>query len=583
MWQMAYQYKREPLSDEEVNKFTNAAQSFQEKLTAFTLLDIGLRVGEYAALTKDNLQWQERRLVIYGKGYGKKSKRRVIPMTERVRVLLERHFAVEDTPGISKRTAQREVIWIANCAGITKPCTAPVLRHTFAVTCLRRDMSIVTAKELLGMTESRPRCRGSRGASSYEALCRNFTFMSMSLDRTPMVRETQDYAIPECRGKTYPATTFLVMAVIALHLRIAGALTAAQDQAPSSHRAPGQPVTITSIKMFDETTGWASASSLLLRTTDGGHTWRDVTPPDPLATSGEPLWFFLDGQRGWVIYDLPLESFAPKPSIVWRTQDAGRSWAPSSSLNAGENPFKPGYLSFGDAQNGWLMCPAEGAAGHMYGVLFRTTDGGTNWEFQPYSMPSATSSAMVFADAHTGVVTLGFSAFSVPVVYWTFDGGDTWQQKSLPPPADESDLFERGYVGTDSPVFFSAQSLGALVNVKLRLDNAMKTFFYLTRDRGATWQIAPIGETHDEVSLSSPWVLQFVTPEVGWALGRDIYQTRDSGKTWQYFRRVYWNGQFSFINEKMGWAAVRSREGTAFVQTANGGRTWTMLHPTLVP
>lgn len=149
---MVYQYKREPLSDGDVNKFTNAARTFQEKLTAFTLLDTGLRVGEYAALSKDNLQWQERRFVIFGKGgpYGKKSKRRVIPMTERVRVLLERHFAVEDMLGFSKRTAQREVKRIANRAGITKPCTAHVLRHTFAVTCLRRGMSIVTVKELLG-------------------------------------------------------------------------------------------------------------------------------------------------------------------------------------------------------------------------------------------------------------------------------------------------------------------------------------------------------------------------------------------------------------------------------------------------
>ena len=149
---MVYQHKREPLSDEDVNKFTNAAQTFREKLTGLTLLDTGLRVEEYAALTKDNIQWQERRLVIYGKGgpYGKKTKRRVIPMTERVRVLLERHFAFDDMIGFSKRTAQRDVKRIANRAGIAKPCSAHVLRHTFAVTCLRRGMSIVTVKELLG-------------------------------------------------------------------------------------------------------------------------------------------------------------------------------------------------------------------------------------------------------------------------------------------------------------------------------------------------------------------------------------------------------------------------------------------------
>ena len=53
---MAYQYKREPLSIEETDNLANAAESFQEKLIIFTLLDTGLRVGELAGLTKDNLQ-----------------------------------------------------------------------------------------------------------------------------------------------------------------------------------------------------------------------------------------------------------------------------------------------------------------------------------------------------------------------------------------------------------------------------------------------------------------------------------------------------------------------------------------------
>ena len=83
---MPYQYKREPLSNEESDKLANAAESFQEKLVIFTLLDTGLRVSELSNLVKDNIQWQERRLVIYGKGgpYGKQTKRRVIPMTDRV-------------------------------------------------------------------------------------------------------------------------------------------------------------------------------------------------------------------------------------------------------------------------------------------------------------------------------------------------------------------------------------------------------------------------------------------------------------------------------------------------------------------
>ena len=149
---MPYQYKREPLSNEETDKLANAAETFKEKLVIFTLLDTGLRVAELSGLTKDNIQWQERRLVIYGKGgiYGKKTKRRVIPMTERVCLLLERYFAFENTFGIPVRTIQYIVKQVANRARISKPVSPHVLRHTFSVTCIKNGISTRALMQLLG-------------------------------------------------------------------------------------------------------------------------------------------------------------------------------------------------------------------------------------------------------------------------------------------------------------------------------------------------------------------------------------------------------------------------------------------------
>jgi len=77
---MPYQYKREPL-DDEVNKLANACNTFREKFVVWTLLDTGLRLSEFADLKKDNIQWQERRPVLCGKGgpYGKKTKKGSFP------------------------------------------------------------------------------------------------------------------------------------------------------------------------------------------------------------------------------------------------------------------------------------------------------------------------------------------------------------------------------------------------------------------------------------------------------------------------------------------------------------------------
>ena len=90
---MAYQYKREPLTPEEANRLVNAAESHEEKLVVWTLLDTGLRVSELAGLSRKAIDWQSSppRIVVHGKGgpYGKQSKRRVVPLDAGHRVVHE--------------------------------------------------------------------------------------------------------------------------------------------------------------------------------------------------------------------------------------------------------------------------------------------------------------------------------------------------------------------------------------------------------------------------------------------------------------------------------------------------------------
>ena len=149
---MPYQYKREPLNDDEVDSLTNACDTFREKFVVWTFLDTGLRLSELADLKKENIQWQERRLVIYGKGgpYGKKTKRRIVPMTDRVRRLIEYHFAENNGIGTTKRTIARIVKKVADKAGIPKPVSPHVLRHTFSVNCIKKGISTRALQTLLG-------------------------------------------------------------------------------------------------------------------------------------------------------------------------------------------------------------------------------------------------------------------------------------------------------------------------------------------------------------------------------------------------------------------------------------------------
>jgi integrase/recombinase XerD len=149
---MGYQYKREPLTQDEANRLSNACENHEEKLVVWTLLDTGLRVSELAGLKKENIDWQGHRLMIYGKGgpYGSKSKRRVVPLSTRIQGLIEGHFSLYETLGMTPRTIQRLIKKVANRARIARPVTPHVLRHTFSVTAIRKGISLPSLQRLLG-------------------------------------------------------------------------------------------------------------------------------------------------------------------------------------------------------------------------------------------------------------------------------------------------------------------------------------------------------------------------------------------------------------------------------------------------
>jgi integrase len=96
---MPYQYVREPLTADESDRLSSACETTTERLVVWTLLDTGLRVGELCGLTTKDILWQQRQLRIKGKGgaHGKRTKVRVVPLSNRVRTLLEHHFALEDS------------------------------------------------------------------------------------------------------------------------------------------------------------------------------------------------------------------------------------------------------------------------------------------------------------------------------------------------------------------------------------------------------------------------------------------------------------------------------------------------------
>jgi len=138
---------------------------------------------------------------------------------------------------------------------------------------------------------------------------------------------------------------------------------------------------------------------LVLRTTNGGLSWQNVTP----ASDGFRDVFFINSSTGWVV-----------GSSIYKTTNGGLSWARQYAEDA-----ELDAISFSDPLRGW-------ATGYNNLVL-RTTDGGRHWVPQNVNAPPVTAITGVTAVNSTTAWIAGWYGF----VAQTTNGGNTWRQEQI--------------------------------------------------------------------------------------------------------------------------------------------------------
>jgi photosystem II stability/assembly factor-like uncharacterized protein len=202
--------------------------------------------------------------------------------------------------------------------------------------------------------------------------------------------------------------------------RVAGmyTITALDSKSTSSMRG---------VSVVDARTAWASGTGgTVLRTSNGGATWDDVSVPGADSLDFRDIEAF-DGYRAYVLS-------AGEDGRIYRTLDAGRTWTLQFRSTTKGAFFD--CIDFWDARNGIAMSdPVDGR------FLFVRTDDGENWrELPAESRPVPEQGEAAFAASGTCLVTTGTTTAYLATgggaqnarVLVTANRGDSWTAAPTP-------------------------------------------------------------------------------------------------------------------------------------------------------
>lgn len=177
----------------------------------------------------------------------------------------------------------------------------------------------------------------------------------------------------------------------------------------------------------------AGTGGTVLRTTDGGDTWRDVSPPGAGELEFRDIEAF-DARRAVV-----LAIGEGEASRIYRTDDGGATWT-ESFRNTDARAFYD-CLTFFDRRHGLAMSdPVDG----KFRIL-STGDGGRSWKVLPDAgMPAAQQGEAGFAASGQCLVSAGPSDVWLATggaararVLHSADRGRTWTATDAPVPAGD--------------------------------------------------------------------------------------------------------------------------------------------------
>lgn len=326
---------------------------------------------------------------------------------------------------------------------------------------------------------------------------------------------------------------------------------------------------IISLHMHNELDGWAITENAILRTTDGGSTWYNVSPQGVTEFGYGAANTFLNASQAWVMIT---DASDPAGSgLLYRTRDGGFVWTVYPV------PFGSGDLTFIDDTTGWMMASLGIAAGSMGIAIYRTDDGGATWARTYTNDPNLGNAGdslplggikndLTPLDAGTAWVSGVIYAPATFYLYKSSDGGQTWAVQTLPP----APAMENTEVSIDSgPIFFSPSD--GVLPIRFT-GETYRTGFYATQDGGVSWEFNTL--------MPGSGAVDFVSPSDGffWT-GEQFFVTADGAQSWTTINSDVLFGEsfagMDFVNTRTGWVWTYEETGQrGLYKTTDGGATW---------
>ncbi|WP_338702425.1 oxidoreductase [Streptomyces sp. Q6] len=316
------------------------------------------------------------------------------------------------------------------------------------------------------------------------------------------------------------------MALVAVVLAVSASVPAAAQTSGTGKdplwelRPTNKDVRFRGLAAVDRDTAWVAGSKgTVLRTTDGGTRWSDVSPPAAAGLELRDIEAF-DARRA-----VALAIGEGEDSRIFRTDDGGATWTESF-----RNPDPKAFydcVTFFDHRHGLAMSdPVDGT----YRIL-STRDGGRSWTVLPSAgMPPAQTGEAGFAASGQCLVASGpkdvwlaTGGGATARVLHSADRGLTWTATDTPIPAGDS---ARGVFG----LAFRDRTHGIAVGGDYRADQPSPRAAAVTGDAGRTWTgsaqpppayrsgVAWLPRTHSGALAVGP-------------TGTDL--TTDGGRTWR--------------------------------------------------